>query len=149
MRLWSVHPGYFDRQALTACWREGLLAQAVIAGRTRGYTRHPQLERFRAQTDPLAAIGVFLEGLASEASRRGYRFDRSRIERCANAVPLIAVTSGQLAFEWARLQAKLAIRSPDLAVKWRDVDPPVPHPLFRSVSGPIADWERAAPSVAD
>ncbi|WP_113719471.1 pyrimidine dimer DNA glycosylase/endonuclease V [Arthrobacter dokdonensis] len=22
MRLWSVHPRYFDRQALLACWRE-------------------------------------------------------------------------------------------------------------------------------
>ena len=44
MRLWSLHPKHPDRQGLTACWREALLAQAVLAGRTRGYTRHPQLE---------------------------------------------------------------------------------------------------------
>jgi len=26
MRLWSVHPRHLDRQGLTACWREALLA---------------------------------------------------------------------------------------------------------------------------
>ena len=34
MRLWSIHPHQLDRAALVACWREALLAQAVIAGRT-------------------------------------------------------------------------------------------------------------------
>lgn len=150
MRLWSVHPGYLDRQALTACWREALLAQAVLAGRTRGYTRHPQLERFRDQADPLASIGVFLAGVVREADNRGYRFDRSRIDSGVSTVPLIAVTSGQLALEWAHLRAKLAARSPDVAAKWRDVVHPDPHPLFRSVPGPIAEWERAGhPSPID
>ena len=32
MRVWSLHPGYLDRQGLVACWRETLLAQAVLAG---------------------------------------------------------------------------------------------------------------------
>ena len=32
MRIWSLHPQHLDRQALIACWRETLLAQAVIAG---------------------------------------------------------------------------------------------------------------------
>lgn len=53
MRLWSLHPQYLDTAGLTACWREALLAQAALAGRTRGYTRHPQLNRFRESTDPL------------------------------------------------------------------------------------------------
>jgi len=47
VRIWSLHPKYLDRQGLTACWREALLAQAVLNGATRGYTRHPQLVRFR------------------------------------------------------------------------------------------------------
>lgn len=144
MRLWSVHPGYFDRQALTACWREALLAQAVMAGRTRGYTRHPQLVRFRDQADPAASIGAFLEGIAGEADARGYRFDRSRIDHAGVSVPPIAVTGGQLAFEWAHLLTKLARRSPDVAAKWRGVDRPSPHPLFRAVDGPVAEWERAS-----
>ena len=81
MRLWSLHPRHLDRQGLTGCWRESLLAQAVLAGRTRGYRSHPQLERFRAQADPLVSVGAYLEALAEEASTRGYRFDRSRIDR--------------------------------------------------------------------
>ena len=53
MRLWSVRPSLLDRAALVACWREALLAQQVLAGLTRGYTRHPQLERFRDAADPI------------------------------------------------------------------------------------------------
>ena len=68
MRLWSLHPKHLDRQGLTACWREALLAQAVLAGRTRGYTRHPQLDRFRAAPDPLDAVGAYLRGVQREAS---------------------------------------------------------------------------------
>jgi hypothetical protein len=48
MRLWTLHPRYLDRVGLVALWREALLAQAVLAGRTRGYTRHPQLARSAA-----------------------------------------------------------------------------------------------------
>ncbi|MCK6211165.1 pyrimidine dimer DNA glycosylase/endonuclease V [Georgenia sp. EYE_87] len=81
MRIWSLHPRYLDRQGLTACWREALLAQAVLAGRTRGYRQHSQLTRFRAQPDAVAAVGVYLGGVASEAARRGYRFDVGRIDR--------------------------------------------------------------------
>lgn len=51
MRVWSVHPRYLDRQGLTAGWREGLLAQKVLTGTTKGYRNHPQLRRFRAAGD--------------------------------------------------------------------------------------------------
>ncbi|WP_298458968.1 pyrimidine dimer DNA glycosylase/endonuclease V [uncultured Cellulomonas sp.] len=54
MRIWSVHPGYLDRQGLTACWREGLLVQKVLTGTTKGYRNHPQLRRFRAAGDGAA-----------------------------------------------------------------------------------------------
>lgn len=52
MPLWSLHPSLLDRAALIAGWREGLLAQAVLLGRTKGYRNHPQLDRFRAHRDP-------------------------------------------------------------------------------------------------
>ena len=81
VRIWSLHPRYLDRQGLTACWREGLLAQAVLAGRTRGYRQHSQLERFRAQPDPVAAVGAYLEAVAREAADWGSRFDVTRIDR--------------------------------------------------------------------
>jgi len=64
MRMWSVHPSHLDRAGLVACWRESLLAQAVLAGRTRGYRNHPQLERFRAVPDPVTpavAVGAVEE----------------------------------------------------------------------------------------
>lgn len=149
MRLWSLHPALLDRQGLTACWREALLAQAVLAGRTRGYTRHPQLARFEAQPDPLAAIGTYLVAVAAAAEARGYRFDRSRIDRTRTAptetggagpVRRIRVTEGQLAFELDHLRAKLTARSPELPLP----DRPEPHPLFLVEPGPIADWERGA-----
>jgi hypothetical protein len=36
MRLWSLHPSILDRMALVAVWREGLLAQKVLQGLTKG-----------------------------------------------------------------------------------------------------------------
>jgi hypothetical protein len=142
MRVWSLHPEHLDRAGLIACWRETLLAQAVLAGRTKGYRNHPQLERFRAQADPLASVGVYLAGLADEADRRGYRFDRTRIIDAADAVTPIPVTDGQLNLEWEHLGAKLAARSPDDAARWEQ-NRPTPHPLFEVMPGDIESWERA------
>ena len=145
MRLWSLHPRFLDRQGLVACWRESLLAQAVLLGRTRGYRAHPQLERFRASLEPVAAIGAYLIPLADEAAARGYRFDRSRIATPArdNTTPpaRLSVTSGQLDAEWAHLLAKLVARSPQRFAAQRTAKPR-PHPLFEVVPGPVEPWER-------
>lgn len=164
MRLWTLHPRYLDRPGLTGGWREALLAQAVLAGRTRGYRSHPQLLRFRRHADTPAAMGAYLAVLADEAERRGYRFDRSRIDRPPLAdgstgtdgtdarapVTLIPVTDGQVAYEWRHLLAKLAERSPEQHATFRDVSVPQVHPLFQVVPGPIEDWERptAVPPTA-
>ena len=145
MRLWSLHPRHLDRQGLTGCWREALLAQAVLAGRTRGYRRHPQLERFRAQSDPLAAVGAYLDAVAVEAPARGYRFARARIARAPpGEAPSqrIPVTDGQLALEWRHLLAKLEVRSPDLHHRLRQQSGPEPHPLFTVEPGAVEAWER-------
>jgi hypothetical protein len=151
MRIWSLHPRYLDRQGLTACWREALLAQAVLAGRTRGYRQHSQLVRFRAQPDAVAAVGAYLGGVASEAAQRGYRFDVGRIDRPEQPggaapsdalVPRVRVTDGQVAHEWAHLAAKLAVRSPERAAAQAAVTAPEVHPLFVVVPGPVEDWER-------
>ncbi|MFS0893589.1 pyrimidine dimer DNA glycosylase/endonuclease V [Microbacterium sp. 179-I 3D3 NHS] len=148
MRIWSLHPEYLDRQGLIACWRETLLAQAVLAGRTRGYLGHPQLERFRAVPEPLSSVAAYLSSLADEADTRGYRFDRSRIERPVTEDPvLIPVTTGQLMREWEHLRAKLTSRSPEVAARWKAVDVPRPHPIFTEVPGAVASWEHALPSA--
>jgi hypothetical protein len=129
-----------DRQALVACWRESLLAQAVLAGRTRGYTHHPQLDRFRGD-DGLALIGAYLSELALEADHRGYRFDRTRILHPGVSPRLLTVTSGQLSYEWRHLLAKMETRSPDRWAEWNH-SVPEPHPLFRVIPGPVEHWEK-------
>ncbi len=143
MRLWSLHPKYLDPQGLVALWREALLAKAVLGGKTRGYTRHPQLERFRAHPHPRLAINAYLATVHDEATRRGYAFDRSKIGPLRTVRP-IRVGSGQLAHEWLHLQRKLAVRCPSLLARWSGVDVPAPHPLFRRRPGPVASWERAS-----
>jgi hypothetical protein len=141
MRLWSVHPRYLDRQGLTACWREALLAQAVIERTSGGYANHPQLQRFRATADPLTAIGAYLRGVAAEADARGYRFTTSKILREGDVSP-IPVTEGQLAYEWSHLLRKLEARAPDRFATFAAVGRPDPHPLFVVVDGGIEPWER-------
>src|SRR5262245_42918183 len=105
MRLWSLHPRHLDARGLVALWREGLLAQAVLRGLTRGYRHHPQLSRFRGSRAPVAAVARYLHAVCDEADRRGYRFDRRKLGRRVSGAR-IAVTSGQLAYEWTHLKAK-------------------------------------------
>lgn len=142
MRLWSLHPKYLDPQGLVALWREALLAKAVLRGETRGYTRHPQLERFKAHAKPRLAINAYLAAVFAEAAHRGYAFDRTKIGP-VRAVQPIPVSDGQLALEWLHLQRKLAARSPSMLAQWDGVTAPACHPLFRRRPGPVAIWERA------
>ena len=141
MRLWTLHPRYLDSKGLVAAWREALLAQKVLAGGTKGYRHHPQLARFRALRDPLAAIANFLTGLADEAHRRGYRFDRTRIGggKFDGQIP---ETRGQLRYEWDHLRGKLRLRSPEVFRVVQRITSPRPHPLFRIVPGDVNTWER-------
>lgn len=142
MRLWSLHPKYLDPQGLVALWREGLLARAVLRGETRGYTRHPQLERFAAHEHPRLAINAYLAAVHAEAVSRGYAFDRSKLGQVRKVAP-ITVGTGQLALEWRHLQQKLAARSPLLHARWSGLASPDCHPLFEPGPGPVASWERA------
>ena len=142
MRLWTLHPRYLDPKGLVAAWREALLAQKVLTGATRGYRSHPQLIRFKAQPDSLAAIAAFLTGLLEEAKVRGYHFDGSKILASGTA-RRIPETKGQLALEWRHLQAKLRARAPALARRLRGITAPAPPPLFYIVRGAPRSWEKA------
>ena len=147
MRLWSVHPKYLDARGLVALWREALLAQAVLRGRTKGYLHHPQLQRFRAQPSPLGAIADYLRSVHAEAVSRGYSFAARRISP-ARGSDVIAVTRGQMMHEWSHLMAKLAIRDPELHGRFRHVARPQSHPSFRIVSGDVETWEKRLGTAA-
>lgn len=140
MRLWSIHPSYLDSRGLVALWREGLLAQNVLLGLTKGYTNHPQLARFNNAADPVGAIATYLEHVADEADRRGYRFDRSKIasKQAKNKIP---VTSGQVEYEFQHLLTKLKNRDPSLYKRLKTTPDIKVHPLFRKILGDIEEWE--------
>jgi hypothetical protein len=141
MRLWSLHPRYLDRQGLVALWREALLAQAVLHGTTSGYRNHPQLDRFKRHPEPQRAIAAYLLAVAGDARQRGYAFDVSRIAR-EPAAGTIAVTRGQLNYEWRHLLDKLRVRSPRVFETCACAAAPEPHPFFSVVDGEIEPWEK-------
>ena len=144
MRLWTLHPKYLDPRGLVAVWREALLAQAVLKGQTSGYKRHPQLIRFRNTPSPTDSIASYLRGVFDESCRRGYCFDVVKI--CsAGTVESIIVTRGQLDYEWIHLKKKLRVRAPSWLDRIQTISRPVPHPMFRIVPGPVADWEITDP----
>ena len=140
MRLWTLHPKYLDSKGLVALWRESLLAQAVLKGQTRGYTNHPQLVRFRETPSPVCAIASYLHVVHDEATQRGYKFDATKITLNKRA-NLMVCTRGQLNYEWEHLKDKLLVRAPSWLVSFEVMCYPDPHPLFRVVSGTVAEWE--------
>lgn len=144
MRLWTLHPKYLDSRGLVALWREALLAQSVLNGQTRGYTRHLQLKRFQACSSPRRTIAAYLRVVHAESVRRGYRFDVTKIgnDDCED---VITVTRSQMQYEWEHLKNKLQHRDPEWLRSVESLIRPQPHPLFRVIAGPIEDWEVVAP----
>lgn len=140
LRLWSIHPKYLDSKGLVALWREGLLAQKVLQGETRGYRHHPQLKRFQESASPLKFIASYLHEVFLEATRRGYSFDASKIlpERTKKKIP---VTLGQITFETEHLSRKLWQRDRSVYRLLAEVTSPDTHPLFLVKAGLVEDWE--------
>ena len=138
MRLWSLHPKYLDPKGLVALWREGLLARAVLAGKTIGYKHHPQLVRFLRSSSPRKYIAAYLLPIHDEALRRGYRFDERKMGRRWTVKPLL-VTRGQLEYEWSHLTKKLKARAPSWLSQIETVKQLEPHPLFQVVAGDVTE----------
>lgn len=141
MRLWSIHPCHLDAKGLVALWREGLLAQSVLLGNTKGYKNHPQLKRFRTNDDPLGAIASYLRYVVEEADRRGYKFNRDKISNrhIKNKIP---VTNGQLDYEYQHLLGKLKERDPGSYKQLKMVKKIKPLPIFKKISGSVEEWEK-------
>ncbi len=141
MRLWTVHPRFLDARGIVALWREGLLAKAVLEGKTKGYRNHPQLIRFRAHERPSDAICEYLRIVLVESLCRGYRFDATKLPAPAAALERIEETQGQLDYEWRHLLAKLAVRDAERLARFSAIVSPEAHPLFTVIPGGIRDWE--------
>ncbi len=141
MRLWSLHPKYLDTKGLLAVWREGLLAKHVLEGKTKGYTNHPQLLRFKAAEYPEQAISQYLSEIYNEAQRRGYQFDKTKIRWGFTPMEL-PVTSGQMIYEKKHLEQKLSVRNPDLLEILKADIHIKPHPMFKVVDGDVETWEK-------
>jgi len=143
MRLWSLHPSLLDRAGLVALWREALLAQKVLSGKTTGYRRHPQLDRFRQSRSPVRAIAIYLWSVADEAKERGYHFDVSKIAMPRGRVA-IPVTQGQLVYELMHLKEKLRQRDPKRLQSILKRESVKVNSTFKPVEGPVEPWERIA-----
>jgi hypothetical protein len=141
MRLWSLHPKYLDSKGLVALWREGLLAKAVLEGKTKGYKNHPQLLRFKNQDNPVISLNTYLNYVYVEAKNREYHFNREKIGTL-NSTELLPVKQGQLLYELEHLKRKLKLRDMEKYNKLKNVDLPLPNPLFKVVKGDVEPWER-------
>jgi hypothetical protein len=141
MRLWTIHPCYLDAKGLVALWRESLLAQKVLQGKTKGYRHHPQLNRFRVHPMPAAAIALYLSAVLEEAKKRNYHFDENKIPR-KRTRHKIKETEGQLLYEWRHLKRKLKKRNYTKYLEIRSIINPEAHPFFHIVRGKVQDWER-------
>ena len=141
MRLWSLHPKYLEAKGLVALWRESLLAPKVLQGQTKGYQHHPQLLRFKECSDPVGAVSAYLTGVADEADKRGYHFDRAKVSGSGTGM-VISVSRGQLDWETKHLMAKLASRDEARFQELKALRRVEAHPIFRVKPGGVEVWER-------
>jgi len=130
----------FLMKGLVALWREGLLAQKVLKGDTKGYKNHPQLIRFKALSNPISAIRRYLYYVHWEALARAYNFDRAKIG-ISRSKARIDVSIRQIAYEVRHLLLKLESRDPGRHAKYIAIEQFETHPMFDVFDGEVADWE--------
>jgi hypothetical protein len=143
MRIWSIHPGYLDWMGLGAQWREALLAQVVVQGKTKGWRNHPQLNRFKEHQEPLNAVGFYLNEIYKESQRRDYNYNYSKILRPVEEIKKIGLNEGQIEYEFNLLQGRLKERRPEKYMENLKVEEIDPHPLFTLRPGPPELWEKS------
>ena len=143
MRLWTISFKYLDAKGLVALWREALLAKNVLAGLTKGYKNHPQLDRFYAHENALEAVNAYLAEVYAQACARGYKFNAAKVgEFDARNLAKISVARGQIEYKFAFLQKKLKTRDRviyerNLGVKNMEI-----ASIFKEIEGGIEPWEK-------
>ena len=141
MRIWTIHPKYLDRIGIVALWRETLLAKHVLEGRSKGYSNHPQLDRFKNTDNPVDSINQYLTIVYRDSVKRGYRFNKDKINWEFKQT-IITVTSGQLKYEVSHLLKKLKNRDIQSYIKIKKNKKFDVHPMFQVVEGSIENWEK-------
>ena len=143
MRLWTISFKYLDTKGLVALWREALLAKNVLAGLTKGYKNHSQLDRFYAHENAQAAINVYLAEIYAQACARGYKFDAAKVgEFDERNLAKISVARGQIEYEFAFLQKKLKTRDRVVYERNLSVKNIELASIFKEVEGGIEPWEK-------
>lgn len=135
-----MHPKYLDSKGLVALWRETLLAKHVLEGKTKGYTNHPQLLRFKELKNPLDGINQYLSFVYEEASKRAYNFNKDKIDWDFTTTSMV-VTTGQMQYEIKHLLNKLKVRDDEKYIEMLAHSEIMPHPIFKVLKGEIEDWE--------
>lgn len=144
MRLWSFDPKYLDSVGLVALWRESLLAKKVLQGKTKGYTNHPQLKRFKDSTNAIQSINFYLFQIFDEAIERGYGFDKKKIdiEKAKEYKKDIKVSDGQLKYEFNHFLNKINKRNHKRYLLLKNEKKIEINKTFKKIKGKIADWEK-------
>lgn len=118
------------------------MVRKVLEGRTKGYTKHPQVTRFKDLDYPAHFINEYLRHIFQESLVRGYSFDQTKIYRSRTGVERVQVASRQFEYEIEHLKGKLMKRDPRFFKKLNEVTRPDPHPMIKIVAGEIEKWER-------
>lgn len=145
MRLWSIDPGWLDRQGFLGLWRETVMAINVLSGKRDGYKNHPQLDRFKQTDNPMAYLSSYAWPLVFEGRGRDYNLNEKYIVANWDSSLALPVTRGQVDYEIQHLLKKLEVRDIECYnyLKRRTNCISV-HPLFYVVeNNNIEEWERA------
>ena len=109
MRLWLIHPKYLDSIGLVALWRESLLAKKVLEGKTKGYKKHPELNKFKGKNQ-IKLINSFLLEIFKESEKRGYSFNKNKIGNELTKQKKM-IPKKEIEFEFQHLKNKLKKRN--------------------------------------
>lgn len=149
MRIWSIHPKYLDSKRLTAQWREALLCRAVLEGKTKGYTKHPQFLRIKEHHQPHYFINMFLYEIWKEGKKRDYQFDKSKLveemfKKYKEPFIPMEVTEDQLEYEFEHMQSKLdEFHTQKMTnLQYFNEEGVLPNELFVTIPGPIMNFEK-------
>jgi hypothetical protein len=149
MRLWSLHPDYLDPLGLSRCYFEGVGGLKALKGIQKMHKNHPQLQRFKKQTNPEESLKTYLKIVFKTAKTRGKDWDSSligvNIIEPFNSLKM-PVKKGQIKYEinWLleKIKNRKKVHKEFVDKILNDKDNIKLHPLFYQIDGEIEEWER-------